>query len=339
MNLSKTSSMEKEFKNIEDDIDVSEDSNIFGLNILESDASIVLLPVPWEGTASYHKGTKDSYKTIRQASHYIDLYDPYFKKVYLSGIYMEENPKEFNYSCHDSTDRINEISESINKTVYDYSIKQLNNNKYLGLIGGEHSIPYGFIKALSEFRSKNTKDPSFSILHIDAHHDLRKDYEGYKYSHASIMYRIMEDFKDINLVSVGVRDFCHKEYQYAKSTPRIDCFYDHEIFQSKQNGSSFLSITKDILSKLKSDVYIAFDIDGLDPGLCPKTGTPVPGGMNFNEASYLLYELSKQKRVIGFDLSEVGVSDNLWDENIAARILYKLCGATAYSNKLYDINK
>ncbi len=319
--------IQAEFKRIEEDLDVSDSDNIFGLNIDKNDALIILLPVPWEGTASYHKGTKLSYKTINLASHYVDLTCSSFPRTYSSGIYMETSPKIFDTPFNLDPSNINPISDAINEYVYSYSKSILDSSRFVGLIGGEHSIPYGLIKALDQ------KYPEgFSVLHVDAHHDLRASYEGYKHSHASIMYNIVNDFSSINIVSYGIRDYCKFEHDLAENSPRITTFYDS--FDSYYKDVLQSNIDK-ILSILKDKVYISFDIDGLTPENCPHTGTPVPGGIPFNVAKHLLSTIGHSKTVIGFDLCEVGVSDNLFDENVASRILYELCGCMSYSNNLY----
>lgn len=321
--------IQKECLRLEQDQPISDQDNIFGLNIDKSDASLILLPVSWEATASYHKGTAYAYRSILEASYFIDLYQSYFKDTYKAGIFMDRSVKDFPTPKDTSPETINPISETINEYVYKYSKSILDSNRFIGLIGGEHSIPYGLIKALTE-----TYSDSFSVLHIDAHHDLRSSYEGYKFSHASIMYNILNDFPAINIVSYGVRDFSQAEYKLASSSSRISTFYDS--FDS-YNKEDFLSNIDKILHLLKDKVYISFDIDGLEPSYCPSTGTPVPGGIPFSHAKYLLSCIGHSKTVIGFDLCEVGVSSNLFDENTAARILYELCGCVVYSNKIINV--
>lgn len=321
--------IQKECLRLEQDQPINEGDNIFGLNIDRSDASLILLPVLWEGTASYHKGTRFAYKSILEASYFIDLYQSYFKDTYKAGIFMDRSIKDFSTPEDTSFESINPISETINEYVYKYSKSILNSNRFIGLIGGEHSIPYGLVKALTEIHSD-----SFSILHIDAHHDLRASYEGYKFSHASIMYNIFNDFPDLNIVSYGVRDYSQSEYNLASLSSRISTFYDSFDSYSKED---FLSNINKILQLLKDKVYISFDIDGLEPSCCPSTGTPVPGGIPFSYAKYLLSCIGHSKTVIGFDLCEVGVSSNLFDENTAARILYELCGCVVFSNKILDV--
>ena len=318
--------VKKEFQRLEQDQPIQDGDNIFGLNINKDDALLILLPVPWEATASYHKGTLMAYKSILEASYYVDLQSSYFPDTYKAGIHMELSSKIFETPSNIDPSVINPISEKINDYVYSYSKSVLDSSKFVGIIGGEHSVPYGLIKVLNE------KYPEgFSVLHIDAHHDLRSSYEGYRYSHASIMYNVLNDFPNLNIVSYGIRDYSKFEFNLASSSSRITTFYDRYDSYYKDELNS--NIEK-ILSTLKNKVYISFDIDGLSPELCPHTGTPVPGGIPFNVAKHLLSTIGHNKTVIGFDLCEVGVSSNLFAENVASRILYELCGCLSFSNNL-----
>jgi len=195
----------------------------------------------------------------------------------------------------------------------------LDENKIPGLLGGDHSTPYGLIKAISE------RYPNFGILQIDAHMDLRKAYEGFVWSHASIFYNVMQTLPIRKLVQVGIRDYCQEETDYAMSLQdRITINTDRDMRRSLFQGISYHEICKNIIAHLPDEVYVSFDIDGLDPSLCPSTGTPVPGGLSIQEAFYLL-ELVKEsgRKIIGFDLCEVG-GNNAWDANVGARVLYKL---------------
>jgi agmatinase len=312
----------------------SSELGLFGVDIPEEDAAIVLLPVPWEETASYRKGTANAWQSILSASHQLDLFDLDFGKPFWAGITMLE-AIDVPVPDEADTDSINLAGEIINSKVYEISQKFLTQNKFVGVIGGEHSVPFGLIKALSE----RYKD--ISILHIDAHHDLRDAYEGFTNSHASIMRNVATKISNPpKIVSVAVRDFSQEEYEFAsQNSKRIKTFYDRDIFEKKAKNTPFSQITAAIISNLSDHVYISFDIDGLEQYLCPKTGTPVPGGLEFNEATYILTQLAKSgKKIIGFDLCESaeGDEDDEWDSNVAARILYKLCGACGYSNGLYE---
>jgi agmatinase len=180
----------------------------------------------------------------------------------------------------------------------------------------------GFLKALAEIH------PGFGIVQIDSHCDLRSAYEGFTFSHASIMYNVMEEIPQVSkLLQVGVRDFSENEWQYiCDSNHRIVSYMDKEIKERQFEGQHWAAIVDEIVNHLPQKVYISFDIDGLDPKLCPSTGTPVQGGFETEQVFYLFRKVVQSGRqLIGFDLSEVGISNNEFDENVGARVLFKLC--------------
>jgi agmatinase len=196
-------------------------------------------------------------------------------------------------------------------------------------LGGDHSTPLGFLKALAE---KNTE---FGILQIDSHCDLRKSYADFKYSHASIMHNALEDIPQIKkLVQIGIRDYCEEECDYLLANKnRIVIYPDKDLKERKFEGENWSTIVDEIIKQLPDKVYISFDIDGLDPKLCRMTGSPVPGGFEMEEIFYLLKKIVKSgRKLIGFDLSEVGISRDGWDENVGARVLFKLCNLMIMAN-------
>ena len=192
------------------------------------------------------------------------------------------------------------------------------------VLGGDHSAPFGLMIALSKMHD------SFSVLQIDAHADLREKYEGFDFSHASIMFNALKITQIEKLVQVGVRDYCEEENNRINENPgRIKTFTDKHLKEHLFAGKTWASLVKRIISSLGEKVYISFDIDGLDPFLCPNSGTPVPGGLGFDQVTYLISEVQKSKRqIIGFDLCEVSPdlnkNDGL-DANVGMRILYQLC--------------
>lgn len=335
---------------IENGSAASEDTGIFGTMTTHEEASLVLYPVAWEATTSYGGGTSEGPKVILEASRQLDLEDLCFDRPYRSGIFMESGRFEMEainkeaallvesireheasgLSVKDDVRKVNHCSSLVNQMVYEDTSNLAKKNKFVGVIGGDHSSPYGYIKHLAETHSE------FGILHFDAHLDLRDAFEGFKHSHASIMHNVLSDFPQVvKLVSIGIRDFSFHEKDYCrKSEGRVRVISDREAFRRKQEGVLFSQITKEILAELPQKVYVSFDIDGLDQRFCPSTGTPVPGGLEFNEANYLIEELAVSgKKIIGFDLCEVARPSDAseWDGNVAARILYKLCGALLHS--------
>ncbi len=330
-------------------------NNIFGLPFPEEDARLVILPIPWEVTVSYNAGTARAPEHILNSSLQVDLNDPDVKDGWKQGFYMRPSDKKvlmksdylrkeaelyINYISHEevvadnkfmckSVKEINEGSDFLNKWVYEQTKELLEQGKLVGLLGGDHSTPLGFFRSIAE------KHGDFGILQIDAHCDLRVAYEGFKYSHASIMYNALEEIPAIKkLVQVGIRDYCEEEIEYIQnSKARVVTYFDKEIKERQFEGQTWKQITDEMLNHLPEKVFISFDIDGLDPKLCPHTGTPVPGGFETEQVFYLFKKLLESgRKLIGFDLNEVGVSHNEWDENVGARCLFKLCNLMIASN-------
>jgi len=225
-------------------------------------------------------------------------------------------------------EEINAACEKMNLWVQEQTTHWIKKGKLVGLVGGDHSTPLGF------FRTQAAHHGDFGILHIDAHKDLRIAYEGFEFSHASIMYNALKLSEIKSLVSVGIRDFCLEEKQVSSNNARVH-IYTNAVLQREQfNGKTWHQQCEEIISNLPEKVHISFDIDGLDPTLCPNTGTPVPGGLWFDEATYLLSLLNKNgKKIIGFDLVEVAPGDDDWNGNVGARLLFHLCGVLAASKQ------
>jgi agmatinase len=189
---------------------------------------------------------------------------------------------------------------------------------------------------LGAIRTVAERVKDLSILHIDAHCDLRHAYEGFTYSHASIMDNVLREAPQVSrIVQVGIRDFCAEELAAIEaSNGRVRTFFDKHLADRQLAGTPFATLAAEIVDLLGAKVWISFDIDGLDPALCPHTGTPVPGGLSFREAVFLLRTVVESGRVIaGFDLCEVAPAPDgdEWDANVGARVLYKLCGFTLRS--------
>jgi agmatinase len=191
------------------------------------------------------------------------------------------------------------------------------------VLGGDHSVPFGAILAYAETH------PNLGILHLDAHADLREAYEGFTWSHASIFHNVITTVGGVDrLVQVGVRDLSNAESAMIdNSQGRIVTFFDSDLAARKEEGATWAEIADEIVAALPRDVYLSWDIDGLDPTLCPSTGTPVPGGLSWNEAIGLLRALRRNgKRIVGLDLCEVSPGETEWDANVGARLLYKMIG-------------
>lgn len=319
--------------------------NFIGLPFTEESAKVVLIPVPWDVTVSYGEGTALAPQAILEASVQLDLFDSDVKDAWKKGIFFqplndsvladrdEIRPMAAKYldflenggdidtdsEMKQKLEEINNRCEELNNWVYKKSKSLLGADKMVGIVGGDHSVPLGFLKALAE------KYTEFGILQFDAHHDLRDSYEGFTYSHASIFNNVLEIENISKLVQVGIRDYCEEEVEKVqKENNRISVFYDQQINENAFNGKTWNEQSEEILKELPENVYISFDIDCFDPKLCPNTGTPVPGGLEFSEAAFLIKKVVESgRKIIGFDLCEVG--QNEWDANVGARILYKLC--------------
>ncbi len=317
-----------------------ENGNFIGLPFDYETSDVILFPVPWDATVSYHDGTCMAPQNILDASYQLDLHLEEYPNAWHKGIYfypidtsiLDKN-KDARKTAKEHIQRlenqieilpehlqiVNTASRELNQWVYEETKKIISDGKKIILVGGDHSTPLGYLKALSE------KYGAFGILQIDAHCDLRKAYEGFEYSHASIFHNALNEIPEINHLSqIGIRDFCEEEMEFIKNDNRISMYSDYSIRKQKFQGNSFDKIIDKIISELPENIYISFDIDGLDPKLCPDTGTPVPGGLDFNEAIFILNKIKeKNKKVIGCDLCEVS-GKNEWDGNVGARIIYHL---------------
>jgi agmatinase len=316
-------------------------ANLFGLPFTTSESETVLIPVPWEVTVSYGGGTIDGPQQIFDASFQVDLYDPIVKDAWKLGIAMDDFSEELreksetyrpvaeviiDRQCNgEDASAITEIEEinsaclEMNAWVKKRSLHFLKQNKTVGLIGGDHSTPLGMIQALSEHVGE------FAILQLDAHADLRVAYEGFEFSHASIMYNALKIENVKKLVQVGIRDYCQAELDIiTNSNGRVKTFFDRVIKQQQYKGKTWHSTCEDIVNELPQHIYLSFDIDALDPKLCPGTGTPVAGGFETDEVLYLLEQVvASGKKIIAFDINEVG-GENEWNANVASRLLYRI---------------
>lgn len=328
-------------------------AGLFGLPFTMEESEVVIIPVPWDVTVSYSDGTSNAPEALLWASKQVDLYYAGLKDAWKMGIAMGDVPmewmdlnKHYRKKAQEVIDKlesgfsedspeilglvreINEQCAELVEYVQSRSLKQLEEGKLVAVLGGDHSSPLGLIRALAE------KHDSFGILQVDAHADLRVAYEGFTYSHASIMYNALQLENVSKLVSVGLRDVCEDEMDMIfNSNERIVGYFDEQLKNKAFAGETWQSVCNSIISDLPQKVYISFDIDGLEPSLCPNTGTPVPGGLTFEQAVYLVKQVVTSGRtIIGFDLCEVGPSETEWDTNVGARLLYHLCNQMGASN-------
>jgi agmatinase len=332
--------------------------SVFGLPFDEDDSSVVLLPVPWEATTSYGRGAAEGPAAIREASPQLDLFDVELAahglaRPWAFGIHMrDEDPRVQAWNArasehalrvlaHDGSDVreslaiVNELSVELDTWVRAQVEGLLAREKIVGVVGGDHSVAFGAIAAHA------ARHPGLGILHVDAHADLRHAYEGFVRSHASVLRNVVDELDGIaTLVQVGLRDLSEEEFEYAKTSPKITPWYEHALRRRLAEGIGWAHVCQDIVGTLPERVYVSFDIDGLDPALCPSTGTPVPGGLSFADAATLLSALVHSGRtIVGFDLVEVAPSNHpgdQWDGNVGARILYRLCSLALWSQGARD---
>ncbi len=326
----------------------------FSLPCTVESSRLVILSAPWDVTVSYGAGSAAAPEALREASSQIDLYDDLTHDAWREGIatlplseqisnlshtlrpvaervidHLEGGGNTTDAAIREDLERVNRGSMAMNDYILATSREMLSRGKLIALVGGDHSTPYSLIKALGE------QHPDFGVLHIDAHRDLREEYEGFRFSHASVMHNVLSDVDSVSrLVQVGVRDFCDEEQLLADSDERVVSFSDMRLARGRFEGRSWSEQCREIVDALPEKVYISFDIDGLDISCCPHTGTPVPGGLQYNEAIYLLEQVVASSRtIVGCDVVEVvpSESDNV-DVAVGVRLLYKLCSLTIDSN-------
>jgi agmatinase len=332
-------------------------NTIFGLPFTEADARLIILPIPWEVTVSAGSGTSRAGEHIFNASMQVDVFDGESGNAWNQGIFMRhpdrkvlmksdylrkeaelyinyiskgEEIEKNSFMCK-SLKEINEGSLILNKWVFEQTSGLLKDDKLVVLLGGDHSVSLGYLKAIAE------KFGEFGVLQIDAHCDLRNSYENFVHSHASVMFNALQEIPQITkLVQLGIRDFSQEEFNYINnSNQRVVAYFDKDIKEKLFEGHTWRSIVDEIVQQLPACVYLSFDIDGLDPKSCPHTGAPVSGGFEVEQIIYLVKKIIESgRRFIGFDLVEIAVGESNFDANVGARILWKLCNMLVAANPL-----
>lgn len=328
---------------------------IYGLPHTPDEARVVLVPVPWEPTTSYGRGAARGPAAILHASAQVDLFDVEHGRPYEAGIAMLDVDPDIAHwnaeACAAAEPviaalgrvegdadlearlaRVNALSEKLNARVAAIVGALLDRGKLVGTIGGDHAAPFGAIAAHAERR------PGLGVIHLDAHADLRDAYEGFTCSHASIMHNVATRIPGVaKILQIGIRDLSEDEHAMIRgSSGRIEALFDAEVARRTLDGEPFGAIVRAAIARLPQHIYLSWDIDGLDPALCPHTGTPVPGGLSFQQAaSVLAYVVESGREIVGFDLDEVapGPDGDEWDGNVGARLLYKMIGATLRSQR------
>jgi agmatinase len=267
------------------------------------DSKVAILPVPYEQTTSYGKGTSGGPAAIYDASHYVEFFD-------------EELNREFCFEKGICSLYPLSIKDKKGKKALDAiyeAVKELiDDGKFVVTLGGEHTISTAPIEA--HFNSY--KD--LSVLHFDAHSDLRNEYEGTKYSHACFASRVCEFTKHIT--QVGIRAQCREEYDFIKENG-ICTFYAFAV----RNGDHGINWQEKVIDTLSKNVYITFDVDYFDPSIMPSTGTPEPNGFFWDETMKLLRHLGKERNVVGFDVVELAPrKDFSYPDFLTAKLIYKM---------------
>lgn len=263
----------------------------------------VILSAPYEKTTSYGKGTAGGPGAILEASHYVEFFD-------------EETEKEICFDIGIAAIEPMKFGKLSGKRALELIYKNVNehikNDKFVITLGGEHSISTAPIKAHFD------NYPELSILHFDAHSDLREEYEGSKYSHASFAARVAEFSAEIT--QVGIRAQCKEEFEFIKEKG-INTFYAHRM---RSDGFD-KTLIKEIVGTLKKNVYITFDVDYFDPSIMPSTGTPEPNGFYWDETMRLLRKVCAERNLVGFDVVELAPrKDYTFPDFLTAKLIYKI---------------
>jgi agmatinase len=335
--------MRKEYRGYDPNGIGKNNGNFLGLPEVDRPA-VEFLAVPFAVTVSYGGGTQDGPENVLIASTQLDASLPGLERPWelgfawktVGGDWRGKHAEARHYAelimeyleagealSAEQLDRqkmIEELGESVRQSVAGEVTRCFDEGSFPVLVGGEHAVSLGCYDAAA-------KKGDFGILQLDAHMDLREAYEGFKYSHASVMYNAIKEIPRLQtLVQVGIRDWCPAEAELVeRSEGRIQVWYDHEMQAQALAGEAFAKTIQPILAALPQRVWISFDIDGLDPSLCAHTGTPVPGGLSFAQALHLcLAVLDSGREIIGLDMVEVAGQPHEFEGAVAARLMYAI---------------
>ena len=333
----------------------------FGAEPSFEEAKLVLIPVPWEATASYGGGAGLGPELVRQASFQLDFFCPARGARFNHLIYFQdpdpeiislnreasslaekiksqwtEDKKTLSAAEKQTAEKARRACRAMIQRVKSAAADALSRGKIPALLGGDHSVSEGLLELFGE-RLKGR----YGILHLDAHADLRTAYQGFQHSHASVMNNVLSQaFAPEKLLQAGVRDLCEEEHERIQKDPRIVCYFDEALAARLFAGEAWGRICQEMAAHLPPAVYVSVDMDAFSWEYAPGTGTPVPGGLSFNQALFLFQELKRQKKqIIGFDVTEIsggggteappsGAVRRLreWNGNVAARLAYRLAG-------------
>lgn len=277
----------------------AEPFNFCGLSEQNLDkAKVVVLPVPYSSTTYYNPNTKDGPRALLEASRHMELWDIELQQDIAAkvGFYTLES---LSPSKKGPVEVMKQVEDVINQIFA--------SGKFPLLLGGEHSLSIGSTKAAAKYHS------NLSVLQFDAHSDLRDEFEGTPIHHGSAVHRIID--QGLPVTQVGIRSVSEEEADFIRKTNKKDIFYAPNY------------PLDEIINSLKENVYISFDLDGLDPSIMPATGTPEPGGMDWDQALTILKEVGKKRNVVGADILELSpIPGILAPDFLAAKLAYKLLG-------------
>ncbi|RMF86611.1 MAG: agmatinase [Nitrospinota bacterium] len=268
-------------------------------------AQIVILPVPYEQTTSYRGGTREGPAAIIEASRNMELYDEELAyEVYRHGIYTAPGLAPLTAGPAQMLER-----------VYETVRRFLAQEKFVVMLGGEHSLSYGMVKALREYY------PALSVLQLDAHADMRDEYLGSAYNHACVMRRISQL---VPCVQVGIRSLSREEAEYLpQAQSRV--FFRQDLRQGE-------GVVARILEGLSEQVFLTIDLDVFDPAYVPAVGTPEPDGLDWHEVLSIIRQVATHKQIVGFDVVELSpLPGMVASDFLAAKLVYKVLGYCFYS--------
>lgn len=271
-------------------------------------AKFVILPIPYERTTTFQKGTAGGPAAVIHVSAQVELWD-------------EECERETSELGIFTAPPIPSGSppppEELHTHVQPEVARYLERGKFVVSLGGEHTMALGPVLAHRD------RYPGVAVLHVDAHGDLREEYEGTRYGHGCVMRRVLE--AGVPLVQVGIRSLSQEEAALGKAG-KVRTFYMHQT-------RPFVDHIDKIVAALPKDVYVSIDVDGLDPAQMPGVGTPEPGGLLYHELLALLKRTSRERRIVGADINEVRpLAGEVRTEFSAARLAYRLMGYVAQAN-------
>jgi agmatinase len=274
----------------------------------------VIQSAPYEHTSSYLQGSEKGPEAIIGASHFVEFYDEELDTETLHDIGGIATLEPMSFEGRHDRAAVDHIEQETSRLIQD--------GKFVVSLGAEHTVTYGFVKAHMK------KYPNLTVLQFDAHSDLRLEYHGNPYSHASVMARVNDE--GLNITQIGIRAQCQQERDLIKSSPNIHTFYAHQI---RKNAGWM----KEALDTLTENVYITIDADGFDPSIMPAVGTAEPGGLFWEETLTFLRMVAKHRNVVGFDVVEVAPFDvpgQTLSEYTLAKLVYRLIGYIAHKSRL-----